>query len=48
MGIYVLFKEVGKTKPNETKDDKYEKLEHEVQELKEDMSFIKGQLSNRK
>ncbi len=48
MGIYVFFKEVGKTKPNEAKDDKYEKLEHEVQELKEDMSFIKGQLSNRK
>ncbi len=48
MGIYVFFKEVGKTKPSETKDDKYEKLEHELQELKEDMSFIKGQLSNRK
>ena len=48
MGIYVFFKEVGKTKHRETKDDKYKKLEHEVQELKEDMSFIKGQLSNRK
>ena len=48
MGIYVLFKEVGKTKPDETKDDKIEKLEKEIQEMKEDMSFIKGQLSNRK
>jgi hypothetical protein len=48
MGIYVFFKEVGKTKPDETKDDKYEKLEKEIQEMKEDMSFIKGQLSNRK
>lgn len=48
MGIYVFLKEVGKTKPDETKDDKYEKLEKEIQEMKEDMSFIKGQLSNRK
>lgn len=48
MGIYVFFKEVGKTKPDETKDDKIEKLEKEIQEMKEDMSFIKGQLSNRK
>ena len=48
MGIYVFLKEVGKTKPDETKDDKYEKLEKEFQEMKEEMSFIKGQLSNRK
>lgn len=48
MGIYVFLKEVGKTKPDETKDDKIEKLEKEIQEMKEDMSFIKGQLSNRK
>lgn len=48
MGIYVFFKEVGKTKPDETKDDKIEKLEKEIQEMKEEMSFIKGQVSNRK
>lgn len=48
MGIYVFFEKVGKTKPDETKDDKYEKLEKEFQEMKEEMSFIKGQLSNRK
>ena len=48
MGIYVFFKEVGKTKPNETNDSKVNHLEQEIQELKEEMSFIKGKLSNRK
>lgn len=48
MGIYVFFKEVGKTKPNETKDNKINQLEQDIHELKEEMSFIKGQLSNKK
>ena len=48
MGIYVLFEKVGKTKPNETNEDKINQLEQEIQELKEELSFIKGKLSNRK
>ena len=49
MGIYVLFlKEVGKTKPDETKDNEINELKKEVQELKEQVSFIQGKLSNRK
>lgn len=54
MGIYVFFKEVGKTKPDETSDShsKFEerlaKLEEENDHLREQVSFIKGQLSNRK
>lgn len=48
MGIYLFLKEVGKTKPDETKDVKIEKLEGELQDVKEELSFIKGELSNRK
>ncbi len=46
MGIYVFFEKVGKTKPNETNEDKINQLEQEIQELKEEMSFIIGKLSN--
>jgi hypothetical protein len=46
MGIYVFFKEVGKTKLDETPNSKINQLEQEIQELKEEMSFIKGKLSN--
>jgi hypothetical protein len=46
MGIYVFFKAVGKTKPDETPNSKINQLEQEIQELKEEMSFIKGKLSN--
>ena len=48
MGIYVFFEKVGKTKSDETKEDKINQLEQEIQELKEELSFIKGKLSNRK
>lgn len=46
MGIYVFFEKVGKTKPNETPNSKINQLEQEIQELKEEMSFIIGKLSN--
>jgi hypothetical protein len=46
MGIYVFFEKVGKTKPDETPNSKINQLEQEIQELKEEMSFIIGKLSN--
>jgi len=46
MGIYIFFEKVGKTKPDETPNSKINQLEQEIQELKEEMSFIKGKLSN--